>query len=103
MTTKVKDAALPLQEPDAANAGNPSVPSVINMPDHEVRQKTWFQLFNRLARPFHDWLVAFGVGWAVLFGPIFKMPLGDGYLVQVLLYSGVTFGIRTAEKIKGVA
>lgn len=96
-------APLPLNEPDVANASNPSVPSVINMPDHEVRQSTWFQLFNRLARPSHDWIVAGGVGWAVLVGPMVSRPLDDGYLVQVLLYGGATFGIRTIEKIKGVA
>lgn len=97
------EPALELNEPDVANAGNPSVPSVINMPDHAVRQSRAFQLFNRLARPTHDWLVAFGVGWAVLFGPAVNMLLPDGYLVQVLLYSGATFSVRTLEKIKGVA
>lgn len=79
------------------------VASTINMPDHPVRQSKLYQLFNRLARPTHDWLVAGGVGWAVLFGPMMKMPLEDGYLVQVLLYGGATFGVRTLEKIKGVA
>ena len=94
---------LPLNEPDVANAGNPPVPSVINMPDHEVRQTRAYQLFNRLARPAHDWLVAGGVGWAVWFAPMFGLPLADGYLVQVLVYGGATFGVRTLEKIKGVA
>lgn len=94
---------LPLNEPDVANAGNPPVPSVINMPDHEVRQTRAYQLYNRLARPSHDWLVAAGVGWAVWVGPMVGRPLDDGYLVQVLLYGGATFGVRTLEKIKGVA
>lgn len=79
------------------------VTSTINMPDHPIRQSKTYQLFNRLARPTHDWLVAGGVGWAVWFGPMFKLPLDDGYLVQVLLYGGATFGVRTLEKIKGVA
>lgn len=97
------EPALELNEPDVANAGNPSVPSVINLPDHSVRQEKWFQIFSRLARPWHDWLVAFGVGWAVLFGPALNMLLPDGYLIQVLVYGGATFGVRTLEKIKGVA
>lgn len=84
-------------------AGTPPVPSTIPMPDHEVRQTRAFQLFVRLARPFHDWLVAIGVGWAIWFGPMVGRPLEDGYLVQVLLYGGATFGVRTLEKIKGVA
>lgn len=79
------------------------VPASIPMPDHEIRTTRWYQLFNRLARPSHDWLVAGGVGWAVLFGPMARQPLDDGYLVQVLLYGGATFGVRTLEKIKGVA
>lgn len=94
---------VPLTTPEVPNAGTPPVSSTINLPDHEVRQARWFQLFNRLARPFHDWLVAIGVGWAVWFGPMIGDPLDDGYLVQVLLYGGATFGVRTLEKIKGVA
>lgn len=77
--------------------------TLIATPDHPVRQTKAFQLFVRLARPTHDWLVAFGVGWAVLFGPALNILLPDGYLVQVLLYSGATFGVRTLEKVKGVA
>jgi hypothetical protein len=80
-----------------------TVPKSILMPDSPVRQERWYQLFNRLARPTHDWLVAGGVGWAVLFGPAFHNPLNEGYLVQVLLYGGATFGVRTLERIKGVA
>lgn len=79
------------------------IPASIPMPDHEIRMKPWYQLFNRLARPSHDWLVAAGVGWAVWVGPMVAMPLEEGYLVQVLLYGGATFGVRTLEKIKGVA
>lgn len=87
----------------AAGSPSPSAAPSITMPDHEVRSTRWFQLYVRLARPTHDWLVAFGVGWALLLGPMALRPLGDGYLVQVLLYAGATFGIRTLEKIKGVA
>lgn len=79
------------------------IPNSIPMPDHEIRMAKWYQLFNRLARPTHDWLVAGGVGWALWVGPMASMPLEEGYLVQVLLYGGATFGIRTLEKIKGVA
>ncbi|MEV4934430.1 hypothetical protein [Sphingobium sp. LSP13-1-1.1] len=79
------------------------ITAAIVTPDHEVRQTRAFQLYVRLARPTHDWLVAFGVGWAMLGGPALGAPLADGYLVQVLLYSGATFGVRTLEKIKGVA
>lgn len=77
--------------------------SIINLPDHSIRQHKLYQMFVRLSRPAHDWLVAFGVGWAVLFGPALNVLLPDGYLVQVLLYGGATFGVRTLEKIKGVA
>lgn len=80
-----------------------TVPKSIPMPDSPLRQERWYQLFNRLARPSHDWLVAGGVGWAVWIGPMVNNPLEEGYLVQVLLYAGATFGVRTLEKIKGVA
>lgn len=97
------EPALQLNKAATTAAGDDPVAASINMPDHAVRQTTLYQLFNRLARPTHDWLVAGGVGWGVWFGPMFLHPLDDGYLVQVLLYGGATFGVRTLEKIKGVA
>lgn len=78
-------------------------PASIPMPDHEVRQARWYQLYVRLARPTLDWVTVAGVLYAMLIGPAIGRPLAEGYLVQVLLFAGALFSIRSYEKVKGVA
>lgn len=79
------------------------IPASIPMPDHPVRQSKIYQLYVRLARPTLDWVTVVGVLYALLIGPAISRPLDDGYLVQVLLFATAVFGIRTVEKVKGVA
>lgn len=78
-------------------------PSSINMPDHPIRAARLYQLYVRLARPTLDWVTVAGVAYALVIGPAIRRPLEDGYLVQVLLFATAVFGIRTFEKVKGVA
>lgn len=87
----------------AVEAAKPPVAPSISMPDHEVRQAKWYQLYVRLARPTLDWVTVAGVGYALVVGPAIGRPLEDGYLVQVLLFATGVFGVRTFEKVKGVA
>lgn len=79
------------------------VPATIPMPDSPIRQAAWFQAYVRLARPTAEWVTAFGLLYAFIVGPAISKPLAEGYLVQVLLFSGSIFGIRAFEKVKGVA
>ncbi|MBP6031237.1 MAG: hypothetical protein KA533_07400 [Sphingobium sp.] len=75
----------------------------IAMPDHPIRRNRWFQMFVRLPRPALEWVTVASVGYAGIIGPAIQRPLGDGYLVQILLFAGGLFGVRALEKIKGVA
>lgn len=77
--------------------------AAINMPDHPIRHTKWYQMYVRLARPTLDWVTAGGVAYALIIGPAIRRPLDDGYLVQVLLFATAVFGIRSFEKVKGVA
>lgn len=88
--------------PADTNLARPISPT-IPMPDHEVRQRAWFQVYVRLARPTAEWVTAAGLLYAFVIGPSIGQPLGDGYLVQVLLFAGAIFGFRSFEKVKGVA
>lgn len=75
----------------------------ITMPDHEVRQARWYQLYVRLARPTLDWIADLAALYGMVIAPATGRPLDDGYLVQVLLFVGTVYGVRSFEKVKGVA
>ena len=79
------------------------IPASIPMPDSPIRQKWWYQAYVRLARPTLDWVTVLGVLYALVIGPAINRPLDDGYLVQVLVFTTLVFGIRSYEKVKGVA
>lgn len=88
---------------EVASLDRRPVPAGISMPDHPIRNRTWYQLYVRLARPSLDWVTTAGVGYALIVGPAIQRPLDDGYLVQVLLFATAVFGVRSYEKVKGVA
>ena len=75
----------------------------INMPDHPIRRHWLYQAFERLWRPTAGWVTVAGLYYAFIHGPAIGRPLPEGYLVQVLLFAGGILGLKTAEKIKGVA
>ena len=78
----------------------PSVP----LPDHPIRHKLWYQLFDRLWRPTLAWVACpIAVLYACVIAPASGHPLSDGYLVQVLLFAGGVYGLKTYEKKAGVA
>lgn len=75
----------------------------INLPDHPVRQSIWYQIYARLARPTLDWVTVGSVAYVGIVGPWTGRVVSEGYLVQILMFATATFGIRTYEKVKGVA
>jgi hypothetical protein len=78
--------------------------SGINMPDHPIRSASWYQLFERLWRPALGWVSCpIAVSYATVIAPWSGHPLEEGYLIQVLMFSGAIYGIKSFEKVKGVA
>ena len=76
----------------------------ITLPDHPVRSNVVYQLFDRLWRPVTGWVSCpVAVLYACVIAPATGRPLSDGYLVQVLMFAGAIYGIKTFEKTKGVA
>lgn len=93
----------PLQSVTEPNAGNPAVPSSINMPDHEVRQEKWFQIYVRLARPTLDWVTNAAVLWTMILQPWLFTKFDIAAASLSLAWAGTVYGLKTFEKTKGVA
>ena len=77
--------------------------SSIAMPDSPIRQKAWYQIYARLARPTLDWV---GVGGAIhAFGLLDRWlpPVDEGRAIIILGFVAALYGVRTFEKTKGVA
>lgn len=80
------------------------VPASIPMPDHPIRQSRWYQMFERLWRPTLGWVACpCAVAYVCIIAPALGHPLGEGYLVQVLTFAGGVYGLKTYERVKGVA
>lgn len=73
------------------------------MPDSAIRQATWYQLYVRLARPTLDWAGVGGAVWALGLCDYMKMPMEDATRMIVFGFVAALHGIRTVEKMKGVA
>jgi hypothetical protein len=85
-----------------ADAGRP-IPASIPLPDSEVRTRTWYQIYSRLARPTLDWVGVFGGLWALGLCDLLSRPMDDGTRIITLAFVGALYGVRTAEKRMGVA
>lgn len=83
--------------------GAQPIPASIPMPDSAVREKWWYQLYARLARPTLDWVGCAGAAWSLFVGDWLGKPMDDGTRIIVLGFVAALYSIRTAEKIKGVA
>jgi len=77
--------------------------SCIPMPDSPIRQRTWYQVYARLARPTLDWIGCAGAAWSLFLGDWLGMPMEDGTRLIVLGFVGALYGVRTYEKRAGVA
>lgn len=82
---------------------NAAVPSSINMPDHAVRQKYWYQVYTRLARPTLDWVTVGGVYYQLIAQPYFQHKFDVVACTLALTWAGAVYGIKTFEKKVGVA
>ena len=81
------------------------IPASIPMPDSPVRQKAWYQVYSRLARPTLDWMGVLGAAHAFgLFdGFGWFSPANDGRAIIILGFVAALYGVRTVEKTQGVA
>lgn len=75
----------------------------IPMPDSPIRQRTWYQIYARLARPTLDWIGCAGAAWSLFLGDWIGRPMEDGTRIIVLGFVGALYGVRTYEKRAGVA
>lgn len=75
----------------------------IPMPDHPIRRHWAWQAFDRLWRPSAGWVVVIGTAYAGFIGPWVGKPMAEGYLAVWLTFAALVLGIKTVEKIKGVA
>lgn len=79
------------------------VPASIPMPDSAVREKWWYQIYVRLARPTLDWVGVGGAAWSLGLSDWLDKPMPDGTRIIVLGFVAALYGVRTFEKAKGVA
>ena len=106
---RVLDEALPsppaitVETAMVDNRQSAPLPSQIPMPDHQVRGERWYQLYARLARPTLDWVGVMGAGWSQFLGDWLGHPMDEPSRIVVLTFVCALFGIRTFEKVKGVA
>lgn len=79
------------------------IPASIPMPDSEIRQKWWYQLYVRMARPTLDWVGVGAAAWALGLGDSFGNPMDEGTRIIVLGFVAALHSVKTFEKTKGVA
>jgi len=82
--------------------GAQPIPASILMPDSAVREKWWYQIYSRLARPTLDWIGCAGAAWSLFVGDWLGNPMDDGTRIIVLGFVAGLYGIRTFENTKGV-
>lgn len=97
------EASQPLEPATEPNAGNPAVPASINMPDHEVRQAKWYQVYVRLARPTLDWATIAWFCWGTMVQPIIAGKFDIVAVGMCLAWCAAVYSIKTYEKKQGVA
>jgi len=75
----------------------------IPLPDHPMRKHWAWQAFERLWRPTAGWVVVFGTAYAGFIGHAIGKPMNEGYLAVWLTFAAAVIGIKSFEKIRGVA
>ena len=88
---------------EAVTATAASPPATIPMPDHEVRQARWYQVYVRLARPTLDWATLAWFCWVTMGEPLFRRSFDIAACGMSLAWCGTVYGIKTFEKTRGVA
>jgi len=85
----------------AVEAGK--IPASIPMPDSAVRETWTYQIYVRLARPTLDWVGVFAAAYNMGLCDFLQRPVPDATRIIVLAFVAALYGIRTAEKMRGVA
>ena len=78
---------------------SPAIP----LPDHPARRHPLWQAFDRLWRPAAGWASALGVLYAGVVGPALGRPMSEAYLGLWLAFAAAVLGLKSFEKIRGVA
>ena len=84
-------------------APKPAVPSSINMPDHEIRSRPWYQGYVRLARPSLDWATIAWFIWVTILQPVIDNKFDIVACGMCLAWCAAVYSIKTYEKKAGVA
>ena len=75
----------------------------IPLPDHPIRKHWAWQAFDRLWRPTAGWVVVGGTAYAVFLGHAIGKHMNEGYLSVWLTFAAAVLGLKSWEKLKGVA
>ena len=79
------------------------IPASIPMPDSPIRQKGWYQIYARLARPTLDWVGVAGAAHAFGLMDGWMPPADEGRAIIILAFVAALYGVRSVEKMRGVA
>jgi len=72
-------------------------------PDAEVRKNPFWQFIDRMWRPGGGWALVSGMVYAFVAGPAIDKPMDPLTLGILLTLVIAMWGLKTAEKITGVA
>lgn len=93
---------MPAPRSTSAEAGRP-IPASIPMPDSAIRETWPFQLYVRLARPTLDWVGVGAAAYNLGLCDFLSRPVPDTTRIVVLAFVGALYGLKTVEKMRGVA
>lgn len=74
-----------------------------SLPDHPIRHHPLWLVFDRLWRPAAGWMVVAGTAYAGWLGPLIQRPMPEAYLLTWLTFAAAMLGLKTIEKIRGIA
>ena len=75
----------------------------IPLPDHPIRRHALWQAFDRLWRPCAGWIAVIGTLYAGGLGHLLDRPMSEPYLGLWLAFVAALLGLKSIEKIRGVA
>ncbi len=75
----------------------------IPLPDHPIRRHVLWQAFDRLWRPCAGWIAVIGTLYAGGLGHLIGRPMSEPYLGLWLAFVAAPLGLKSIEKIRGVA
>lgn len=73
------------------------------LPDHPIRRHVLWQAFDRLWRPAAGWVAVLGALYAGGLGHLIGRPMAEPYLALWLTFVAAVLGLKSVEKLRGVA